>query len=60
MSAETLGDIPDSLERLAELLGSREHTLATGGDKDLAASALAATKGIFDLGKDLVTWDTTC
>ncbi|KAL1411001.1 U3 snoRNP protein [Vanrija albida] len=49
------GPIPDSLDKLEKLLESNEHLLAAGGDSKLAASALAATKGIFDLALSLET-----
>jgi hypothetical protein len=45
-------DIPQSLDRLARLLESKEHNLAgEGGDAALAEGAIEAAKGIFDLGE---------
>lgn len=49
-AAETYG-IPPALARFAALLGAREHHLAAGGDAALAAGALEASKGAFDLGR---------
>lgn len=57
--------LPPALERLATLLEKREHVLAApAGDDELARDALAATKGIFDLGELGVrgrgSWATCC
>ncbi|RSH81820.1 uncharacterized protein EHS24_008012 [Apiotrichum porosum] len=47
-------DIPQSLDRLARLLESKEHNLAgEGGDAALAEGAIEAAKGIFDLAISL-------
>jgi hypothetical protein len=43
-------DALPELEALATLLDSGEHALAGQGDAALAAGALAAAKGVFDLG----------